>query len=76
MRPTCFSKLSMDERWHMKTATDRAAKAIEAAELMFASEMGGTLNLTPAAKVALIWSIAAAIQKAITEERARLVCVH
>jgi len=66
----------MNERWHMKTATDRAAEAIEAAEVMFASEMGATLNLTPAAKEALIWSIAAAIENTITEERARLVCVH
>ena len=71
-----LSKLRMNERWHMKTATDRAAEAIEAAEVMFASEMGATLNLTPAAKEALIWSIAAAIEKTITEERARLVCVH
>jgi hypothetical protein len=71
-----LSKLRMDERWHMKTATDRAAEAIEAAELLFASEMGATLNLTPAAKEALIGSIAAAIQKAIAEERARLVCVR
>ena len=60
----------------MKTATDRAVKAIEAAERIFADEMGATLNLTPAAKVALIRSIAAAIQKAVAEERARLVCVH
>jgi hypothetical protein len=60
----------------MKTATDRAAEAIEAAERLFASEMGAILDLTPAAKVALIWNIAAAIQKAIAEERARTECVH
>jgi hypothetical protein len=36
----------MGERCDMKTATDRAAEAIEAAGLMFASEMGATLNLT------------------------------
>ena len=34
----------------MKTATDRAAEAIEAAELMFTAEMGATLNLNSAAK--------------------------
>jgi hypothetical protein len=60
----------------MKTATDRAAEAIEAAELMFASEMGATLTLSPGAKEALIWNIAAAIQKAIAEERAKLVRAH
>jgi hypothetical protein len=41
-----LSTLHMGERCDMKTATDRAAEAIEAAELMFASEMGATLNLT------------------------------
>jgi hypothetical protein len=71
-----LSTLHMGERCDMKTATDRAAEAIEAAELMFASEMGATLNLTPAAKVALIWNIAAAIQKALAEERGKLVCAY
>jgi hypothetical protein len=71
-----LSTLHMGERCNMKTATDRAAEAIEAAELMFASEMGVTLNLTPAAKVALSWNVAAAIQRAVAEERARLVCAH
>jgi hypothetical protein len=50
----------------MKTATDRAAEAIEAAEIMFAEEMGTTLDLSPAAK-------AAVIQAAVTEEREKLV---
>jgi hypothetical protein len=56
----------------MKTSTDRAIEAIEAAELMFANEMGATLNLSPAAKVALVVRIAAAIQAAVADERARL----
>ena len=56
----------------MKTATDRAAEAIEAAERMFAEEMGATLDLSPAAKLALIATIATAIQAAVAEERRRL----
>ena len=56
----------------MKTATDRAAEAIEAAEKIFAEEMGATLDLTPAAKAALIATITAAIQTAVAEERQRL----
>jgi hypothetical protein len=56
----------------MKTAIERAAEAIEAAEVMFANEMGATLGLSPAAKVALISKIAAVIQRAVAEERARL----
>jgi hypothetical protein len=55
----------------VRTTTDRAAEAIEAAELMFADEMGATLDLSPAAKVALTKQIAAAIQAAVTEERER-----
>ena len=62
----------MDEGRAMKTATDRAAEAIEAAERMFAEEMGATLDLSPAAKVALISKIAAAIQAAAAEEREKL----
>jgi hypothetical protein len=62
----------MDEGRAMKTATDRAAEAIEAAEIMFAEEMGATLDLSPAAKVALISKIAAAIQAAAAEEREKL----
>ena len=58
-----------DEGGAMKTATDRAAEAIEAAEIMFATEMGATLDLSPAAKMALISKIAAAIQAAVAEER-------
>ena len=38
----------------MKTAADCAAEAIEAAEIMFAEEMGAILDLSPAAKMALI----------------------
>ena len=56
----------------MKTATDRAVEAIEAAEKIFAEEMGATLNLTPAAKAALIETITAAIQAAVAEERQQL----
>ena len=56
----------------MKTANDRAAEAIEAAEVMFAEEMGATLDLSPAAKVALISKIASAIQAAAAEEREKI----
>ena len=52
----------------MKTATDRATEAIEAAERMFV-----VLDLSPAAKGALISKIAAAIQAAVAEERERLI---
>jgi hypothetical protein len=34
----------------LKTATDRAVEAIEAAEKIFADEMGGNLGLSSAAK--------------------------
>ena len=57
----------------VKTVTDRAVEAIEAAELMFADEMGATLDLSPAAKMALIVKIAAAIEAAVAEERLRRV---
>ena len=56
----------------MKTADDRAADAIEAAEIMFAEEMGATLDLSPAAKMALILKITAAIEAAVAEERQEL----
>jgi rhamnose utilization protein RhaD (predicted bifunctional aldolase and dehydrogenase) len=56
----------------MKIATDRAVEAIEAAEKMFADEMGAILDLTLAAKAALIATITAAIQAAVAEERQRL----
>ena len=56
----------------MKTATDRAIEAIEAAEKIFAEEMGATLDQTPAAKTALIATITAAIQAAVAEETEQL----
>ena len=59
----------------MKTATERAAEAIEAAEIMFADETGATLELSWAAKVALIVKIAAAIDAAVAEERQGLTWV-
>jgi len=52
----------------VRTATDRAVEAIEAAEKIFAEEMGATLDLSPAAKTALIATITAAIQAAVAEE--------
>jgi hypothetical protein len=36
---------------------------------MFAEEMGATLDLSPAAKAALIVKIAAAIEAAVAEEK-------
>jgi hypothetical protein len=59
----------------VKTADDRAAEAIEAAEIMFAEEMGATLDLSPAAKMALILKITAAIEAAVAEERQELTWV-
>jgi hypothetical protein len=59
----------------LKTATDRAVEAIEAAEKIFAEEMGATLDLSPAAKVALMATITAAIQAAVAEERQQLTWV-
>ena len=56
----------------MKTATDRAREAIVAAETMFAVEMGTGLELGPAAKMALVVNITAAIRAAVAEERKRL----
>jgi hypothetical protein len=56
----------------VKTATARATEAIEAAQMMFADEMGATLDLSPAARVALIETIAAAIRTAIAEEQQNL----
>ena len=58
-----------------KTATDRAAEAIEAAEKVFADEMGVTLDLSPAAKMTLIATITAAIHDAVAEERQQLTWV-
>ena len=59
----------------VKTATSRAAEAIDAAEKMFANELGATLQLSPAAKAALIATISSAIQAAVAEERQRLAWV-
>ena len=56
----------------MKTVIDRAAEAVEAAERMYADEMGATLDLSPAAKMALIATITAAIQAAVAEETQQL----
>jgi hypothetical protein len=53
----------------VKTAVTLAAEAVEAAEKMFAEEMGATLDLSPAAKAALIVKIAAAIEAAVAEEK-------
>ena len=60
------------ERRAVKTAADRAAEAIEAAERMYADEMGATLNLSPAAKTALMATITAAIQAAVAAETRKL----
>jgi hypothetical protein len=56
----------------MRTTTDRAAAALAAAEEIFADEMGAALSLSPAAKALLMVTIAAAIEAAIVEQRARL----
>jgi hypothetical protein len=68
--------LLLDEGRAVKTATDRAAEAIEAAEVMFADEMGVTLDLSPAANVALITTIAATIEAAVLQEQERLICAQ
>ena len=59
----------------MKTATDRAVEAIKAAEKIFADEMGATLDLSPAARMALIVKIAAAIEAAVAEEKHKVTWV-
>jgi hypothetical protein len=59
----------MEQGRASRTAITRAAEAVEAAEKMFADEMGATLDLSPAAKTALIATITAAIQAAVAEER-------
>jgi hypothetical protein len=56
----------------VKTATARAIEAIEAAQMMFADEMGATLDLSPAARVALIETITAAIRTAVAEGQQNL----
>jgi hypothetical protein len=60
----------------MNTATDRAAAAIAAAELIFADEMGATLDLSPAARMALILKIADAIRAAVADGQARPGCTR
>ena len=59
----------------MNTATDCAIEAIEAEEKIFADEVGATLDVTAAAKTALIATITAAIQAAVAEERQQLTWV-
>jgi len=59
----------------MKTATDRAVEAIKAAEKIFADEMGATLDLSPAAKMALTVKIAAAIEAAVAKEKYKVTWV-
>jgi hypothetical protein len=66
----------MDHCSVVKTAIDRATEAIVAAEVMFADEVGATIELTPAARTALIVKVAAAIQAAVAEERARVRCAE
>ena len=68
--------LVLDEGRAVKTATDRTAEAIEAAETLFADEMGATLDLSRAAKAVLMATIAAAIQTAIAEEHESLICAQ
>jgi len=60
----------------VKTAIDRAAEAMKAAETLFADEMGATLDLSRAAKAVLMATIAAAIEAAVAEKRERLVCAQ
>ena len=59
----------MDRERAVKTAANCATEAVEAAEMMFADEMGATLDLSPAARMALMEKIAVAIQTAVTEEQ-------
>ena len=66
----------MDQGHAVKTATDRAVETMEAAEMLFADEMGATLDLSRAAKAVLMATIAAAIEAAIAEEHERLVCAQ
>jgi hypothetical protein len=60
----------------VKTATDRAAETMKAAETLFAGEMGATLDLSPATKAVLMATIAAAIEAAVAEEHERLACAQ
>ena len=68
--------LLLDLGHAVKTATDRAAEAMKAAETLFADEMGATLDLSRAAKAVLMATIAAAIEAAVAEKRERLVCAQ
>ena len=68
--------VTLDEGRAVKTAPNRAAEAIEAAEMIFADEMGATLDLSPAVKAVLMETIAAAIEGAIADEHERLTCVQ
>jgi hypothetical protein len=70
MIPTGAVKAAAD-----RAANYRAVEAIEAAEKIFAEEMGATLDVSPAAKAALIETITAAIQAAVAEERQQLTWV-
>ena len=74
--PNCSLRCCWTKARAVKTATDRAAEAIEAAETIFGDEMGATLDLSLAARVVLIATIAAAIQAAVAEDRERLVCAQ
>ena len=69
-------RVTLDEGHAVKTATNRAAEAIEAAEVMFADEMGATLDLSPAVKAVLMETLAAAIEGAIADEHERLICAR
>ena len=62
------SNFPLEQGGAVKSATTSAAEAVEAAEKMFAEETGATLDLSPAAKAALIAKIAAAIQAAVAEK--------
>ena len=74
--PNCSLRCCWMKARAVKTATDRAAEVIEAAETIFADEMGATLDLSSAAKAALIATIAAAIEAAIAEGQKRLTCAQ
>ena len=76
LRAKLLVALLLDEGRAVKTATDRAAEAMKAAETLFADEMGATLDLSRATKAVLMATIAAAIEVAIAEEHERLVCAQ
>ena len=76
LRAKVLFALLLDEGRAVKTATNRAAEAIEVAEMIFADEMGATLDLSPAVKAVLMETIAAAIEGAIADEHERLICAQ